>query len=537
MGKAAPKARKKVTAASKAAGIATPAADERSLQLFDFAKSFFTYLDCTLTQEGSRLNIKLSEKAKTQLGLTDDELALRFSLKDVAEDTSPSTSFVQGSKLFEAAVRKMSQDGFYTQVSIPPQHATVADVTTLIKKWSPNWTWVDKVEPLEAENDFVRYYLFNFRVTFRSDARKDVIHTLVTDGAGRAFPELVPLFSELMRTRKANFHSVTEGSGTMHGIKAASYRAEKDVTFWADREGMEMEKEVLPRLHKVVADLTAHYGARVSELEKDEGTPADLKAELAQKIAEEVAKHALIVGIELVNFACVFGPATKFGFKLRRGDAVVQLRNWYDLTRDAVNPAYCAVCAENDPEHATEPRAFTVCAGGHLSCERCTIKCGEKDCERVLCSRHGGYTCKECSKSHSVCGLHGIACDCGRQLCKPKTSNCQLCNGAKCPKCLTTCQVNSCGKRLCAADFAVCYTCDKQTCRGHLIDCKYNHRVCSEHIKSVNGEAVCTKCVSSPPKMNVSLGNRTQRSLEEVADEVAPAGLLSGFDKSRSRSS
>lgn len=500
---------------SAAASVAVETVTEdRGAALRQFAEEAFRFAGCPTSFNGEVLSVTADKRTQAYLGLEGDTVALRFSQKP-PEDGTPTLPFIQGSRLFDLVSEWARGNGFYTEVSIP---RLVEPTAALAAREAPAVRWVEKTAKLEATEDYKRYYLFNFRVTFRSDQREDVIHSVVVDQRGQVFPELAGTFLTAMREGKVSASTrsgLTGGWAAFgrEGLKVAVHMAARQTTSWADKRAMDAEEEILPRLLQRVDELTRHYDQRITEA--DEGTAEELRVELRQKVSDEVVKHRLSVTIDIVSYATVWAPAIVQGYTIRRGEQSARVVSGQDLVSGELFDAVCPVCADHAPDTLSEAREFTICGSmsdssrGHLACSRCTVECGAPGCDRIRCREHDGATCEACPSPHPVCGQHGAVCGCGKGLCEKHLVRCTSCHGKACNECIRACQ--GCGKMICRRDVRSCAIDGRELCFNDSGRCEYGHWACRDHFAKTKGDdrygeaywtrsQQCEQCVANPPK-------------------------------------
>ncbi len=293
--------------------------------------------------------------------------------------------------------------------------------------------WLSPVKEIPDHALCFHYVLFNFKVSYISDEKQESLVTLLMDlDAGRPAIEVQEMWGGVILDTEQRFRKLPEAS--------LAYRpevpplSEESLRELSQRAAQAMEERIAPiiasyqrkiarRLELDQARLNDFYNETRKELERrlrraegDEERRRSIEEKLAftemereRKLTDIEAKHRLRVVLELINAALISLP--KLVTRVQVANRYVSIQRdfiWNPLIHRLEEPL-CEVCRQ-------PTRHLHLCAGGHLACEDCIVKCSA--CKREYC--------RLCEDQMGACTV------CGRALCLKSQTKCRVCGQITC---------------------------------------------------------------------------------------------------------
>lgn len=361
-----------------------------------------------------------------------------------------------GSRLFDRMQTLLAQRGALTFLALPNRHTGSEELMHAVKPVNASITG------LKLQEQARPLYIFNWRITYRADDKREELYTVAVDDQGERLslagaaqdapdPSALDLDALLADAQPIAPEVGPDGLPLPPRLPALSQlvrmaeTARKYAIYHADLRCVSHEAEILPRLYQTLNRLTTYYGQQIQEVYDSHDPTGEkrrgLELDLERKIAEEVENHRLRVQVTLYSYALLQTPVAVADLTLSDGkrEAALQLvRNRYT---GAIQRAVCHACGQATTSVALDQ-------AGHLCCDACTRQCAA--CQEIVCAECGVEPCP-------VCGA-GNCATCGRV--------CWACGGRACAGHAQPCPV--CGDTVCLACQSVCAHCGKLQCRSHL---------------------------------------------------------------------
>jgi hypothetical protein len=414
---------------------------------------FFTLFGAHARDDGDEgLQVRLPPDLAAHFGK--DRLYLVFS----ADDLSPYEDLVvYGSRIFDRMMAWLEGRGEYTRWRLPVRALDRA----LDDGPPPELTFANcVVEQAHACLEETLFFVFNFRLIYTADDRREEIHTVVLDADGRPRPDvqsaliLPPTDVSDDAARKAlRFVDIppAKSPGPARLAELAE-QAQSLAVAHAEAQAVTLEANLQQRLQRVLVRLTFYYRRQIDEIAaRDEARAEEarrvMEQDLQRKIADELENHRLRVQVRLVSTAQVGRPVWRYQLGLKSRHATHTLALQRDLHSGDLTPILCHACGRPTTEIA-------LCAAGHVVGADCVRAC--RDCKRDVCV---------------ACGLQDCAV-CGEPVCHECKSVCHLCGGWACRPHACRCPI--CGEETCTAHSFECKVCGQRYCAG----CQDRRRVC-----------------------------------------------------------
>ncbi len=203
--------------------------------------------------------------------------------------------------------------------------------------------------------------------------------------------------------------------------------------------------EVERSLQRELSRLDGYYGRLIKEAQDGPGGSDAVRAyrqEHERRKAEEIARNRASAELRPMQLELCQVLAERAHTLLLDGSIEATLTSRRLLLGDADWDLLCPSC------HGSEPRAWSVCSGGHVACATCTESC--TICGGTSCDEHGGGTCRggDGESVHHVCDDHARRCaSCQSTFCVEHAGVCLAGGHRVCLTCLESCA--SCGQAIC----------------------------------------------------------------------------------------
>ncbi len=391
-----------------------------------------------------------------------------------------------GSRLFDRMLALLDRRGALTVQALPSRHTSSQELLTAIRPLNAS------IAELKMREEMHARYIFNWRITYRADDKREELYTVMLDEAG----ERVPLDDDVNaisangsdptghgRDNKPNQATNGDvatngevGAGTPVALEALWADAEplpveldengqplppklppmthlvrlaetarKYAIYHADVRCVSHEAEILPRLYKVLNRLTSYYSQQIDEVYASHDPSGEkrrsLELELERKLAEEVENHRLRVQVALFSYAIVQTPVAIASITLSDGQRSASVEVVRDRYTGHIQTPACHACG-------TPASALALDRNGHICCDDCICQCAA--CQEILCASCGVAECPHCGKEN--CDQCGQVCwACGERACAEHVQRCPVCGDAVCLGCQ-----------------APCAECGTLQCRSHL---------------------------------------------------------------------
>lgn len=485
------------------------------------------------------VHAELPPSLAERFGKTELTLVFRSEdLNDGAWDGSAELVAI-GSRAFDTMCSHLAQHGALTVLKLPAHFGGGGD--ELLQAVRPLNASVTNLKMQEQMHEL---YLFDWRISYRADDKREEIYTVALDDSGTRVlldesvgnngtaPELTrsALLADgepVSPIQNEDGQFVPPRLPPMTQLVRLAESARKYAIYHADVRCVEHETEVQTRLYKTLGRLHTYYSQQIQEVydaHDPEGEKRGaLEADLQRKLAEEVENHRLRVDVRLISYAILQLPVAVADLTLHDGKRETELRIRRNRYTGALRRPACHACAQ-------EVAALAIDRNGHITCDDCLQQC--ESCADILCAECGVEPCPVCQRSNcDTCGQFCWAC--GERACAEHVSRCPVCQDAVCHACQAECA--SCGERQCrthlradsvlrvdGAPALVCAECavrcpgcrqySSQTgtcaasgqrfCTGCLVACAGCDRVVGPgfyHEESATGRAYCQECVTLCP--------------------------------------
>ncbi len=518
---------------SKRPKIAKPAAP--TLDLRQFTIDYFAFFNATVhpldRHKQGPLEVALPQDLVEHFG--------KPSLKLGFQQVTPGSELelvAHGSRLFDRMLALLDSRGALTVQMLPNRHPSSQELMTALRPVNAT------VAGLKMQEQTHSLYLFNWRITYRADDKREELYAVVLDEQGQR----VPLMGENKATGEAldiaaiwqdaqpvPLEQDEEGNflppklpPMTHLVRLAEM-ARKYAIYHADLRCVTHEAEILPRLYQTLNRITTYYGQQIEEVYESHDPTGEkrriLETDLDRKIAEEIENHRLRVQVNLYSYAVVQSPVAVANINLSDGkrQATVHVtRNRY--TGTIQRPA-CHACDR-------ETEVVALDRNGHICCDDCIRQC--ETCHEIVCAECGVVNCPACGKANcETCGA--ICWACGERACAEHVERCPICEDSVCLSCQVECA--ECGTRQCrshlradavesadgshplicancaircpscqqySAQFGVCDASGQRFCANCLIACG----LCGRQVgpgffqRDGSGKAFCLDCLDECPR-------------------------------------
>lgn len=445
-----------------------------------FAIDFFSAFGAQIEhRSGGELTVHLTPELAEHFGKPSLHLTFR------AVELSPFEDLVvYGSRVFDQMVAWLENRGAYTALRLPARLSGPADRAAL----PPTLALHNVTADVHSESRLETCILFNLRLTYTADDRRDELLTLALDEQGKPRPELAQAYHDAVE--QANAPALPSET-----VDLLAERAIELARSHARQRSAEIEREQRPRVERTLERLKSFYEGRSAEIDAGEGEEdetrraeaAALKAflaeELERKLADEIARHHVQATITSVNWATLTIPFWRYELTLRRPNGLSRaLTLDHNLHSGALSPLLCHCCEK-------PISTLALCDHDHLACPDCLHTCAV--CGRDLCDACG--IVRDPIGGEWICADCAVRCDaCGQAFIPAHTAPCAHCGRPHCQRDLRTCPV--CNKQFCTAHVIKCRVCGALRCQNDARTCGSRTRDTGQHSVCEQHHALCPIC-------------------------------------------
>jgi hypothetical protein len=505
------------------------------LDLRQFTIDYFSFFNAGITPLDRRkhgpLEVALPQELEDHFG----KPVLKLGFHQVSPG-SDLELVAHGSRLFDRMLLLLDRRGALTMQMLPNRYPSSQELMTAVRPVNAS------IAGLKMQEQTRSLYLFNWRITYRADDKREELYTVALDDQGQRVPligeaqahddalDIDALWQDaqpvpLEQDEEGNF-LLPKLAPMTHLVRLAE-TARKYAIYHADLRCVTHEAEILPRLYQVLNRITTYYGQQIEEVYESHDPTGEkrraLESDLERKIAEEIENHRLRVQVNLYSYAVVQTPVAVAEINLSDGkrQAAIQVtRNRYTGT---IQRPSCHACDR-------ETEVVALDRNGHVCCDDCIEQCGA--CHEIVCAECGVIECPYCGKAN--CESCGATCwACGERACAEHVERCPICDDTVCLACQSECA--ECGTRQCrshlradaverddgshplicancaircpscqqySAQFGVCTASGQRFCANCLIACGVCGRQVGPGFYQLDGsgKAYCLDCLDECPR-------------------------------------
>jgi hypothetical protein len=456
----------------KTAEPTVPAPDLRQ-----FTIDYFAFFNATVSPLDRRKQGPLEVSLPQELADHFGKPTLKLGFHNVAAG-SDFELVAHGSRLFDRMLALLDRRGALTHQTLPNRFPSSQELMAALRPLNAS------IAGLKMQEQTRALYLFNWRITYRADDKREELYTVALDEAGERMPllgepntngdalDLDALWQDAQMVppeKDEEGNTLPPKLAPMTHLVRLAEAARKYAIYHADLRCVTHEAEILPRLYQTLNRLTTYYGQQIEEVYESHDPTGEkrraLELDLERKIAEEIENHRLRVQVTLYSYAIVQTPVAVAEIQLSDGkrQATVNVtRNRY--TGSLQRPA-CYACDR-------EMEAVALDRNGHVCCDNCIEQCGT--CMEIVCAECGVVACPHCGKANcEACGA--ICWACGERACAEHVTRCPIC-----------------GDSVCLACQSECAECGTLQCRSHLR---------ADAVANEQGEhpLICANCATRCP--------------------------------------
>ncbi|NJN84560.1 MAG: hypothetical protein HC802_21260 [Caldilineaceae bacterium] len=502
-------------------------------ELRDFTRQFFQFFGAPVEereQAPTLWQVQLPEELAQHFG----KPALSIGFQN-PEGLAEIDLVAHGSRVFDRMLGYLNTRGSLTVQSLPSRFPAGEELLAAVRPVNASIT---NLSLRESEQ---RLFVFNFRITYRADDKREELYTVLLDESGSRRA----LMSETGNADRAidldallaDALPVEPGADgeapklpPMTQLTRLAENARKYAIYHADLRCVTHEAEILPRLYNALNRLTGYYEQQIDEVYDSHDPDGEkrrvLERDLERKIAEEIENHRLRVRIALFSYAVLQAPMASAELTLSDGqvEATVSVRrNRYN---GALRRPTCHACGQ-------ETQLIALDRVGHVTCDDCLHQCA--GCLSLVCASCGVKACPVCGQENcaecgqecwacgeTACAKHSSACPtCGDVVCHACQTACDACHVLQCRSHLRmdavpnaeaenqficpTCAVRCPGCQQYSAQIDLCSASGQRFCANCLVNCAE----CGEHFGpgfyqnvQANGQPYCMGCLTVCPACN-----------------------------------
>lgn len=445
--------------------------------LHEFTLGFFEFFGATVKplarKKHSPVQVQLTSELATHFGRP--ELHLCFQQAELATGQDLVT---HGSRVFDRMLTYLDQRGALTYQRLPSRFAGGEELLKAVRPVNAG------IANLKMQEQIQHLYLFNWRITYRADDKREELYTVVLDESGARLPQLEDAHPSQPAVDVNQFLADAEAAPPeknedgqpiparlppMTQLLRLAESARKYAIYHADLRCVTHEAEILPRLYKSLNRLTTYYQQQIEEIHDGHDPEGEkrqlLESDLQRKIQEEVENHRLRVQVKLITYAVLQVPVASADLTLSDGKRETVVRVRRNRYTGALRRPTCHACGQETTNVALD-------RNGHITCDACLHQCAT--CQAIVCDACGVVACPTCGKEN--CDSCGQTCwACGERACAEHISQCPICGDQVCHHCQ-----------------AECVQCGTRQCRSHLR---------ADHVAASQGQIalICAECAVRCP--------------------------------------
>lgn len=424
-----------------------------------FAETFFTRFGATTYPLDDELVVELTPDLAAVFGKPRLYLVFADGQGEARELSPAEDLLIYGSRTFDQMLALLAGRGEATQLRLPVQVEFGSDGQPTMPLPLHNCDLIEN----QVRREETPFYVFNFRAVYLSDEQQEEFITLGLSAEGRPHPSSVTALASFETCLIPDLPVTVEPEMLRRMLDLAAELARRQ----ADEHAAKLEQALLPRLQKTLLRLTGFYQRLSDEVDTSDPTQAetvraDLQADLARKVADELESHRLRVTLWPLNYALVLTPLAHYRLTLATRHTQQTLTLVQNLHTGQMEDLTCRHCRQPidqlalcDREHAVHPGCLAACCRCERDiCRDCGIQpcaiCGESVCIDCVAA------CAHCSRW--LCAQHVVTCAiCGQPHCTGHAFPCRWCGQTYCVQCQTdglcqTCQAAVAGSELAVAD-------------------------------------------------------------------------------------
>ena len=279
-----------------------------------FAETFFGHFGARLEARADELVVDLPPELHAAFGKPRLYLVFPAPAGQTRELSPGEDLLVYGSRTFDQMLAVLAGRGEAAHLQFPPYVSVQLDRLPRPRlRQGPLRLYERRVYDRQEQ-----FYLFNFRMVYVSDEKREEFTTIVLDSTGQGAPHLNPLLVEV--------EPLWQAPAEAAAIEPAALRKRYDqaralVQQKAAEQAAALELEIRARLERVLLRLTGYYRRLSDEVEtgdpaQDQAVRADLQTQMQQQVAAELERHKLRVAISPVSYAVAKGRQTHFALEL-----------------------------------------------------------------------------------------------------------------------------------------------------------------------------------------------------------------------------
>jgi hypothetical protein len=430
----------------------------------------------------------------------------------------------------------LERRGALTMQMLPNRHPSSQELMTAVRPLNAS------IAGLKMQEQTRSLYLFNWRITYRADDKREELYTVALDEQGRRLPlagevhangdgvDISALWQDAQPVppeKDEEGNTLPPKLPPMTQLVRLAETARKYAIYHADLRCVTHEAEILPRLYQLLNRMTTYYGQQIEEVYESHDPTGEkrraLEADLDRKIAEEIENHRLRVQVALYSYAVIQTPVALAEINLSDGKRQATIHVTRNRYTGSIQRPICYACER-------ESSAIALDRNGHICCDDCVNQCDA--CREIVCAECGVVPCPVCGKANcESCGANCWAC--GERACAEHIERCPICGDNVCLSCQVACA--ECGTRQCrshlradavenadgthslicancaircpscqqySAQFGVCASSGQRFCDNCLITCgECGRRVGPGYYqRDGSGKPYCNECLDECPR-------------------------------------
>lgn len=444
-----------------------------------FVRTFFENFGSAITEHGESLVIKLSDELRAVFG--QDVLRLSFDPQFVDESTELVT---HGSYVANTIIDFLGDRGIKVVSRLPelfnPNREELRTSITVLNA---------HIQGMKLKNERNVDVLFNFKCTFLSDEKSEVIYHMGVDQRGTVFDAQSYYTADVM----GDVRPIETPKGaidlTKKDLELRFRECLRKASDLAQARGRSLQEDILKRLHRNVLRIKGYYGAQIDELHRNqpgyEEKRLHLQREYDHKLKEEIDNHRLRIVLKLLSYQVVERSEIEVTLSLRaEASEPLHVQVIYDCYTGSIDYGQCPSCGNPMSE-------IVVTGEGHISCRQCVTACSScgreqrRNLMHQVCNVCNQPVCDDCVQTCSQCGVavcseHGTVCDVGHEV--------------VCTRCVRLCSV--CQKKLCQDHSFECHATQRPICHEHRRICRKCRKVFSSEFVQRTTEQLCPSCAT-----------------------------------------